>query len=174
MKLQPLCFIKISVDINEELDWRLCQLLFTTVLSSIVNDGEWSYGDFSLMVTVQYQLCKNRECGLITQKWVEWRAYHSEPREGSGRFCNIAWYNWKCLSKSQTFTKKRTRRPSITVLAGAGNSLHTDCTDIMGLIKNDLWVRGTDWTLSLKSWFLDSKSSSDLLYIYPVNSLWIS
>lgn len=71
MKLQPLCFIKISVDINEELDWRLCQLLFTTVLSSIVNDGEWSYGDFSLMVTVQYQLCKNRECGLITQKWVE-------------------------------------------------------------------------------------------------------
>lgn len=71
MKLQPLCFIKISVDINEELDWRLCQLLFTTVLSPIMNDGEWSYGDFSLVVTVQYQLYKNRECGLITQKWVE-------------------------------------------------------------------------------------------------------
>lgn len=54
MKLQPPYFIKISVDINEELDWGFCQLSSP----SVVNDREWSYGDFSLMVAVQYQLVR--------------------------------------------------------------------------------------------------------------------
>lgn len=42
--------------------------------------------------------------------------------------------------------QRSTQRPRFTVFAGTGSSLHscTDFIEIMCMIKNGLWVRGTE------------------------------